>query len=259
MKKRAALQLFFALILLPLAGFGQAAREKEWIILPNDTDKAEIDIRAVFNSKQLVLQDQYYLNEHGDTLYVDVLRFYISNISFIGRRNAILKNNHLFDAADTTTWSFFIKDIPPGVYDSLQFTVGVDSIANTSGANEGDLDPAKGMYWAWNSGYIMAKLEGRSRVCKTLHHAFEFHIGGYMPPNNTARTVRIKIPEYFATGRSLPNISIAADVAKWFSGNLDLAKVNSIVIPGKDACAMADRYARMFFIESIFFLPLNPR
>jgi hypothetical protein len=248
--------LLFLVVMLPVSCFAQGS---DIILSPKDTDKAEIDIRALFKGSPLVLSEHYYVNEHGDTLYIDAFRFYISNISFIGRRNALLTNNHLFDAADTNTYSFLVKNIPPGIYDSMQFTIGVDSIANVSGANEGDLDPVKGMYWAWNSGYIMAKLEGHSKVCKTLHHGFEFHIGGYMPPYNTARTVKLKIPEYFEVGRSLPAISLTADAAKWFSGNLDLAKTNNIAIPGKDAAMMADNYARMLFIESIFFVPLTPR
>lgn len=222
-----------------------------------DTDKVEIDIRAICKGKQLQLATQPYTTPHGDTFFVDNFRFYISNVSLLGYRSVTLSNNHLFDIADTASWSFIIPHVPPGRYTHISFTVGVDSIANTSGANAGDLDPAKGMYWAWNSGYIMAKLEGRSTVCKTLHHAFEFHIGGYIPPYNAARKVILAIPEEFIVGRpSLPGISLTADVAAWFANDLDLAKVNSVMIPGKDAAMMADNYAKMFFIDEVSYTPL---
>jgi hypothetical protein len=140
-------------------------------------------------------------------------------------------------------------DVPEGVYDQLSFTLGVDSIANTSGANGGDLDPIKGMYWAWNSGYIMAKLEGRSKACKTLHHAYEYHIGGYMPPYNTARQVTLKLRQPITAKKGTTNtVQLSADVSKWFSG-IDLRSVNSIVIPGKEAMQMADRYTTMFSVQ----------
>jgi len=221
----------------------------------SDTDKVLIELIPVFNGKPLKLTNQYYINAHGDTLYIDAFRFYMANISFTGHRNALNTNSHLYDAADSDTYAFIIKNIPPGAYSNLQFTLGVDNIANTSGANGGDLDPAKGMYWAWNSGYIMAKLEGRSKVCKTLHHAFQFHIGGYMPPYNAARVVTLKLPASFTIGRSgIPCISLKVDVAAWFSGDFDLAKVNDIAVPGKEAAMMADKYAKMFSIDGVEFL-----
>ena len=37
---------------------------------------------------------------------------------------------------------------------SIKFLVGTDSTLNTAGILEADLDPVKGMYWAWNTGYI---------------------------------------------------------------------------------------------------------
>jgi hypothetical protein len=256
------LKLFLISLLaaiFPFAVQAQSGTGNELVLSPKDTDKIEIDIRATFNGNTLIPGNKAYVNAHGDTFYIDAFRFYISNISFIGNRNVTVTNVHLFEVADTNSYSFLLKNIPPDVYNSIQFVVGVDSIANTSGANEGDLDPTKGMYWAWNSGYIMAKLEGHSRVCKTLHNAFEFHIGGYLPPNNAARIVTLKIPDYFQMGRpSLPTITLNADLSAWFR-DIDLAKVNSILTPGKEAMIMADNYAKMFTIESVDFTPLNAR
>lgn len=256
MKYYAAI-ITFCLQLISISSSGQNSNEG-LILSVKDTDKVEIDIRAVFRNRPLHLANKAYISPHGDTFYIDGFRFYITNISFLGNRPVTLTNSHLFDITDTNTYTFIVKNVPPGIYHSVQFTIGVDSIANTSGANEGDLDPAKGMYWAWNSGYIMAKLEGHSNVCKTLHHAFEFHIGGYMPPYNAARKVTLKIPEQFQVGRpSMPGISLTADVAAWFSNGLDLATTNSIMIPGKPACDIADRYAKMFFIDEVSYTPLS--
>jgi len=221
----------------------------------SDTDKVVFDISPEFNGQPLILGSQFYVDEHGDTLYIDALRFYLTNISFTGYDNALNTNSFLYDAADSDTHSFVIKKIPGGNYSILQFTVGVDSIANTSGANDGDLDPVHGMYWAWNSGYIMARLEGRASVCRTLHHAFEFHIGGYKHPFNTARVVALRLPPTFAIGkRGIPVISLKVDVSAFFTQNLDLAKVNNIVTPGREASSMADKYAKMFSIETVDYL-----
>ncbi|WP_316930094.1 MbnP family protein, partial [Hymenobacter sp. IS2118] len=42
-----------------------------------------------------------------------------------------------------------LKDIPVGDYQSVSFTVGVDSARNVAGAQTGALDPNNGMFWTW--------------------------------------------------------------------------------------------------------------
>jgi hypothetical protein len=35
---------------------------------------------------------------------------------------------------------------------AIKFLLGVDSLKNVSGIQTGALDPAKGMFWTWNTG-----------------------------------------------------------------------------------------------------------
>jgi hypothetical protein len=233
--------LMLALWVIPAHSFGRHAGDK---------GRLTIIITPVFNGKPIKLSDQYYVNHQGDTLYIDLFRFYVTNMKLTGASRTVADlNSHLIDAEDTATRTLHVDNVTAGSYTSIQFTAGVDSVANTSGANGGDLDPAKGMFWAWNTGYVMAKLEGRSAACNTLHHAFEFHIGGYMPPNNTARQVTLALQhpiEIRPGGNTIVNIK--ADAAAWFKGSGGLAQLNSVVIPGKAASLIADNYAQMFSI-----------
>ena len=41
--------------------------------------------------------------------------------------------------------------------------LGVDSLRNVTGVQTGALDPAMDMYWTWNTGYVMAKLEAAAQ------------------------------------------------------------------------------------------------
>lgn len=224
----------------------------------NDTCNVQIIIRPVYKGAPLKTGNQYYVNALGDTFYIDEFRFYISNVRFSGSHEYPATNSHLFDLADTATYSYSVA-VPHGVYQYMHVVIGVDSIANTSGANEGDLDPMKGMYWAWNSGYIMAKLEGHSKACLTLHHAFEFHIGGYMTPYNTQRTVSLNLREPLDARRPQQALIILyADVAKWLN-DIDLSKTNSVLIPGKEAMMMADKYIHMVSVAGISYQPVPPR
>ena len=104
----------------------------------------------------------------------------------------------------------------------------------------GDLDPTKGMYWAWQSGYINMKMEGKSSSCKTRKNEFQFHIGGYMKPNYAMRKVELVSKNQ--------NLNITIDVAEFFS-ELKLSETNSIMIPGKKAMKLADYSIKMFKIE----------
>ena len=69
-----------------------------------------------------------------------------------------------------------MDSLPLGLYKSIKFMIGVDSTRNVSGSQTGALDPANGMFWTWNSGYIFLKMEGTSPVIPNTGHNFTFHI-----------------------------------------------------------------------------------
>ena len=105
----------------------------------------------------------------------------------------------------------------------------------------GDLDPIKGMYWAWQSGYINMKIEGKSPSCKTRKNEFQFHLGGYLQPNYAMRKVEINY-------NSNNNVNIGIDLKEFFS-NIKLSQMNSVMIPGKPAMELADVSVKMFYAQ----------
>jgi hypothetical protein len=199
-------------------------------------------IRPVFGAQSLELHGRQYLTPTGgDSLRIEAFRFYMTGIQLMRDNKPVYTERdsyHLIDAEDSSTWIITLP-AAAGDFDALCFSIGVDSLANVSGAMGGDLDPAKGMYWAWNSGYINAKLEGSSPACKTLHHAFEFHIGGFALPYNTRREIRM------SCHRSSDNtIRLQADAAAWLE-QIDLKSLNSVVMPSAQAVKLADNYRHM--------------
>jgi hypothetical protein len=209
-----------------------------------------VNVHPAFGKEDLILSDKMYVTANGDSIHVDVFKFYLSSLCLNGSKTFCEKESyHLIDAEDPKTLSILIKNIPNGDYENLSFALGVDSLKNTQGVLTGDLDPIKGMYWAWNTGYIAAKLEGTSKVCKTLHNAFEFHIGGYLPPFSSFRTGTL--PVTIKVNSNTAVLDIFADVAEWFVGPqiIDLSKTNSIVIPDKRSAMMADNYSDMIKLK----------
>jgi hypothetical protein len=129
----------------------------------------------------------------------------------------------------------------------------VDSLHNCSGAQSGDLDPVKGMFWTWNSGYIFFKLEGKSPASHSPGNIFEFHVGGYRKPNNNLRGVELKFgDELEIVPEQMKIVQVKADIAQVFRfpNDIDLSVHSSITEPSQ-AGIIADNYKDMFSIITV--------
>lgn len=176
-----------------------------------------------------------------DTLQINLFKFYISGVEITYNDGFHYKDKikyHLIDLENPK--AFNISKNENKIISKVKFYIGVDSTASVSGVLEGDLDPIKAMYWAWQSGYINMKIEGKSSSCKTRNNEFQFHIGGYKNPNYCLREIILN-----------PNketITITVTLSTLFK-NINLAENNSIMIPGKSAMKFSDQIITMFMIE----------
>ncbi len=189
-------------------------------------------------------RNKKYVSESKDTLELEVFRFYISNINLqFSDATSFSESNsyHLIDIENPNSFHIPITQTSDKTISKVTFSIGIDSLASVSGAMSGDLDPTKGMYWAWQSGFINMKIEGKSSSCKTRKNAFQFHIGGYMKPNYAIRTIELKPIN--------SNLEINVDVAELFN-HIKLSENNSIMIPGSKAMELADKAIGMFSINN---------
>ncbi|HTN05217.1 MbnP family protein [Agriterribacter sp.] len=217
-----------------------------------------IVLRPVVQGQPLIF-NQPYTNAFGEDYTVTAFRFYVSALS-LQNNNADVPvageaKYRLADAAIGNTLSFTLS-ANQSIFNSLSFQLGVDSIANVSGAQSGDLDPAKGMFWTWNSGYIMAKLEGASSFSTVPNGSFTYHIGGFSGENKAIRSIVLAVPE----GRQIAlrnnrttTVVINADIDKWFHATHALSIADNAFVhsPGSLARLYADNYAAMFSVASI--------
>lgn len=114
----------------------------------------------------------------GDTLPGGIIpetaRFYLGGFRFLQKGREVFREESSYHLVDwNETWKLAIPE-----YDEMAFLLGTDSLANVSGALGGDLDPTKGMYWTWNSGYINVKLEGTAPMSKGRNSGFWAAPGG---------------------------------------------------------------------------------
>lgn len=198
-------------------------------------------VTPTFGNVVLHLADSSFKMNDSANLQIDLLKFYISNIQFLKNEKVVLqeKNSfHLIDAADEKTFSISIDNKQNIVYDELKFNLGIDSATNVSGAMGGDLDPTKGMYWTWQSGYINFKLEGKSSTCKTRNNEFAFHLGGYQKPIYALQTLSFKI-------KNADSINLKIEVQE-FLKQIDLAKQNHIMSPSVETKLLLKIVASFF-------------
>ncbi len=71
---------------------------------------------------------------------------------------------------------------------AISLLFGVDSAIQVGGVGKGALDPQRGMYWTWQTGYVQWKMEGVIRVDEESHRSdgsavaeypMELHLGGF--------------------------------------------------------------------------------
>ena len=197
----------------------------------------------------------YYKNAHGDDFKVTRYKYYISNIVLFGSDGSKFiesESYHLIDQENAASLSFVIDSVPPGNYDSVQVMIGVDAARNTSGAQTGALDPANGMFWTWNSGYIMAKMEGTSPQATS---SLSFHIAGFSGQYSALKTVNLVLPQHMAVSTGSSNkIIVKSDLLTWFQSPIkfiDFSALSVIGSVGTESAEIADNYANMLSVTSV--------
>ena len=210
------------------------------------TKSIEVKFENNANGKKIVLNDSSYTNVFGEKYTVSKLKYYVSNVRFVtDQKNKLAKNVFLIDASKENTIRL-LK--PTGNITGIEFLLGVDSILNCTGAQSGALDPLNDMFWTWNSGYVMFKLEGSSNASKADLQRIEQHIGGYKGEYKTMR--KIFIPLSYKLNS--PNkIIINAYLDKYWNdkNNIRIAEQSIITTIGKAAKDAADNFAGIFSIK----------
>lgn len=191
-------------------------------------------------SDQPLVLDKASTLPDGTPVTITQFRFYAGHFAFYCAGQVISRSDgyRLIDVADTASLLIDPDVRNANLADSISFALGVDSLTNVSGALSGDLDPTKGMYWTWNSGYINLKLEGSSPVSPYPSHQFELHLGGYLPPHTTAQHVALEVK-----GRT--QVTVDVDVAPLLKA-ADLRTRCNLMRPGARATELARIASTMF-------------
>lgn len=209
-----------------------------------------------FAGGQLLALDKPVINPHGEPLTISNLAYYLSNFVLVDAsdRTVTLSPQYFLVSekdAGSKTISFFA---PEGTYKAMKILIGVDSARNVSGIQSGALDPANGMFWSWNTGYIFAKLEGKSVVSTAPLQNVTYHIGGFKKAESSLQVVLFNFPEPLQVKKArTPSIAVSADIDKWFVGKhaIKIAESPFCMNPGDLATKISENYAGMFTVTAI--------
>lgn len=227
--------LLMCLGLLPVAGF---------ITHPSHT--VTIRFRHKIGPRELQLFNETYTNPFGEPIIITRFKYYISHVSI--NEKELSPNTFLINEADSSTKTLvFTTGITSP--QTLSFVMGVDSLLNVNGVQTGALDPLNGLFWTWNSGYIFAKMEGKSDSSHAPAHSVNWDVGGFRSPYNASRKIQLTIPADI-TKAADPVIVIDADLLQWFNAKhaVTIARSPLCHQPGKLAMQLADNYSTMFTV-----------
>jgi hypothetical protein len=164
------------LFTFPLAGQAQ----RMW--------QPEVHVISMLGQQRFIPGEMVVLND--DTLQCSELKMYLGSFSLLKSGKTVAQwplDYFLVDFSDAATTSFRLPEVPSVDFDEVSFLIGVDSLLQVDGPHGGALDPAKGMYWTWQNGYIYVKMEGTSSKSPESNSSFAWHMGGYNGALNAAR------------------------------------------------------------------------
>lgn len=201
-----------------------------------NTGPITIEFDNVVGSENLQLNtsNNPYSNSNDEAYKVTWLTYYVSNISLKKADGTVYEDPmkadgsagyYLVDESDAGSQEVTLENVPSGEYTEITFTIGVDASQVSQGAQTGALDPAKGLFWSWNSGYIFMALEGVSPISTEQDNVFQYHVGGYKDDAtsnqvNNIRTITLSFNGDSAPVRPKhnPEVHLLFDVNKFLNG-----------------------------------------
>jgi len=189
-----------------------------------DNDKKELVLELNINNKNITLNNSYE-NININIFKINKLKFYISNLKFYLKGKEVLeyhKKHILIDIENENSLKILIPNKLR--FDEITFNLGVDEETNKSGAKGGDLDPINGMYWTWNSGYIISNLKFYLKDKEVL----EYHKKHILIDIENENSLKILIPNKLRFDEITFNLGVDEETNKSGAKGGDLDPINGM-------------------------------
>ena len=195
----------------------------------------------------------------GEKMTFTTLNYYISNVKLKKEDGSWWtqpESYHLIKVTENSAPKIKLEDVPVGKYTAIEYTIGVDSTRNVSGAQTGALAASNGMFWSWLTGYIFVKAEGTSPDSGASNGEFKYHLGGFRNENNTnaIRTNTHDFPgvlEVKGEHDHHAKVHFYVNCARFWHGGISLQDMHTVHMPGANALILADNFREAFLIHHI--------
>jgi hypothetical protein len=156
-----SLKPFLNIILAIMVATGWSSCKKDPIENPNLYGNVTLQVENRVGN-EIAQAQTYYTNPAGLQYRFYLLKYILSNFELVTDAGESYKpgNYELVNAFDPASCNIQFDSVPSAHYSKLRFYLGMDSLANYTLTNAGDIDPSNGMVWTWATGYIFMKLEG---------------------------------------------------------------------------------------------------
>lgn len=223
----------------------------------NTTNTLELHFETLWgpNDDVFTLDTDLIHPTTGDTVHFVTLKYYVSNIKLVrpdGSKWSQNESYYLVDLSDNPDGMISIPNVPMGEYTGIEYTLGVDSLRNVSGAQTGALSTTNGMFWSWNSGYIFTKIEGTSP--QAAGGSFSYHLGGFSGMNSivTPKVVSFGATNLQVNSSNTPKIHFAARPETTWNSIGSLTSAPTVVhMPGANAVTIANDFFGSFVFKHV--------
>lgn len=235
------------LFMVTILSFTSCSEDNDDNIEPNATVTFKFthnwDGQSVTNADFNIIQ---FINENGETLSIERLRYLISDITLTTTNNEIIEldNYNLVDVTNSDGLSFTLNSqIPTGSYTNVSFTFGFDNEDNAE--NYLDLNTASfNVPEMMGGGYHYMQFDGKYLDANSNEQSFNYHAiravdnPGMNPtfPQDTFFTVNLGA----LTIANDVEIEVKANLAEWFKNpnSWDLNVLNQMLMPNSAAQIM---------------------
>lgn len=209
---------------------------------PNDGTSGEVVLKLDhrWNGNPFALNQSLTHPVSAEGLSFTTLKYYISNVELKSTEGDWHKATDQYFLADAAQGEnqLTVKNVPTGSYTDIRFMLGVDSLRNVSGAQEGALAVSNNMFWSWNTGYIFVKAEGTSSTSNSGQ--FTYHLGGFSGPNAANPVIELSFNGALleVEGGSAPQVHLMVDPSHLWNGGETTASTPMVHMPGAKAKAL---------------------
>jgi hypothetical protein len=209
-----------------------------------ETGTVTLELSHFWDDSVFQLNEIFVNPETADTFNFQTFNYYISNIQLknaAGNWITVPNSYYLINLSDISTTSMTLKNVPKGEYTAISILFGIDSLHNISGAQEGVLSPINGMFWSWNSGYIMLKMEGITPNSTT--GSFSFHLAGFEGTNSIVHRKEISFnSEKAVVSNTSPKVSLSINTDQIWKESPSISTIYFVESVGKDSKEMSKAF-----------------